>query len=130
MCVFLYDDVLFSGKCIYFKNRLYVTFCCLHGKTIRTKCNLRVAFSVNSWIYNKKVIIQLYFHLLHSYLLHILLNVIFTTNISLIYNWTNAISPHYYIITVISVSTELFTWLYHMDKAMSCHLNLHVNYIN
>ena len=31
----------------------------LHGKTIRTKCNLKVAFSLNSWIYNKKVIIQL-----------------------------------------------------------------------
>jgi len=28
-------------------------------KTIRTKCNLKVAFSLNSWIYNKKVNIQL-----------------------------------------------------------------------
>jgi len=41
------------------KNRMYVTFCCLHGKTIGTKCNLKVAFSLNSWIYNKKVIIQM-----------------------------------------------------------------------
>ena len=32
---------------------MYVTFCCLHGKTIRTKCNLKVAFTLNSWIYNK-----------------------------------------------------------------------------
>ena len=39
--VLLYDDVLL-------KKRVYVTFCCLHGKTIRTKCNLKVAFS---WIY-------------------------------------------------------------------------------
>ena len=38
---------------------MYVTFCCLQGKTIRTKCILKVAFSLNSWIYNKKVIIQL-----------------------------------------------------------------------
>jgi len=36
-----------------------LTFCCLHGKTIITKCNLKVAFSLNSCIYNKKVIIQL-----------------------------------------------------------------------
>jgi len=28
-------------------------------KTIRTKCNLKVAFSLNSWIYKKKVNIQL-----------------------------------------------------------------------
>ena len=33
---------------------MYVTFCCVHGKTIRTKCYLKVAFSLNSWIYNKK----------------------------------------------------------------------------
>ena len=39
-----------SYKCINFKNRMYVTFSCLHGKTIRTK----VAFSLNSWIYNKR----------------------------------------------------------------------------
>jgi len=32
---------------------MYVTFCCLHGKTIQTKCNLKVVFSLNSWIYNK-----------------------------------------------------------------------------
>ena len=38
---------------------MYGTFCCLHGKTIKTKCNLEVAFSLNSWLYNKKVIIQL-----------------------------------------------------------------------
>ena len=57
MCVLLYDDVLFSGKGIQFKNRMYVTFCCLHGKTLRTKCNLKVTISLNSWIYNKKVII-------------------------------------------------------------------------
>ena len=38
---------------------MYVTLCCLHGKAIRTKYNLKVAFSLNSWIYNKKVIIQL-----------------------------------------------------------------------
>jgi len=38
---------------------MYVRFCYLHGKTIRTKCNLKVAFSLNSRIYNKKVIIQL-----------------------------------------------------------------------
>ena len=30
----------------------YILF--LHGKTIRAKCNLKVAFSLNSWIYNKK----------------------------------------------------------------------------
>ena len=52
VCVCLYDDVHFSGNCIQFKNRMYVTFCCLHGKTIRKKCNLKVAFSLNSWIYN------------------------------------------------------------------------------
>ena len=33
--------------------------CVLHGKTIGAKCNLKVAFSLNSWIYSKKVIIQL-----------------------------------------------------------------------
>jgi len=33
--------------------------CVLNGKTIGAKCNLKVAFSFNSWIYNKKVIIQL-----------------------------------------------------------------------
>jgi len=32
---------------------MYVTFC-LHGKTIRTTCNLKVACSLNSWIYNKR----------------------------------------------------------------------------
>ena len=31
----------------------------IHGKTIKTNCNLKVAFSLNSWIYNKTVIIQL-----------------------------------------------------------------------
>jgi len=59
VCVFVYDDVLFSGKSIYFKIQMYLTFCCLLGKTIRINCNLKVAFSLNSWIYNKKVIIQL-----------------------------------------------------------------------
>jgi len=29
----------------------------MHGKTIRTKFDLAVAFSLNGWIYNKKVII-------------------------------------------------------------------------
>ena len=28
--------------------------CVLHGKTIGAKCNLKVAFSLNSWIYSKK----------------------------------------------------------------------------
>ena len=36
--------------------RCHIVFLC---NTIRTNCNLRVAFSLNSWIYNKKVIIQL-----------------------------------------------------------------------
>ena len=52
-CYFLLSSIVLP------KNRMYVTFCCLHGKTIRAKCNLKVAISLNSWIYNKKVIIQL-----------------------------------------------------------------------
>jgi len=57
-CMYFYMTtfslVTSAYECIYFKNQMYVTFCCLHGKTIRTNCNLKVAFSLNSWIYNKK----------------------------------------------------------------------------
>ena len=50
---------------------MYVTFCCLHDKTIRTKCNLKVAVSLNSWIYTKKVkviwaLVQIYFGIVQS----------------------------------------------------------------
>ena len=60
LCVYSYMTTSSLVTSAYnFKNWMYVTFCCLHGKTIRTKCNLKVAFSLNSCIYNKKVIIQL-----------------------------------------------------------------------
>jgi len=57
-CVWvLYDDVLFKIVTDAYNLKIeYILF--LHAKTIWAKCNLKVEF-MNSWIYNKKVIIQL-----------------------------------------------------------------------